>query len=204
MPFFSSDKKAQSYLSDPDVVLMLKFQEGDKASFERLMEKYYKSIFNLVYRFLGTREIAEDLTQEVFIKIYKSAARYKPQAKLQTWIYQITKNISLNELRKLKRKTVSLDEPMNIDGNEVPREIADTSIPSPREQSGQKELGKIVQQAIASLPENQRMAVILRRYENLSYEDIAKTMGCSLSAVKSLLNRAKDNLREALKGIAED
>ena len=177
---------------------MLEFQKGNKTSFEKLMEKHYKRILNLIYRFVGNNEIAEDLTQEVFIKVYKSAASYKPQAKFHTWLYQIAKNVSLNELRKHKRQAVSLEETFETEDGELIKQVADTKIANPHEDALQKETIEIVKEAIDALPENQRLAVILRRYENLSYEDIAKTMNCSLKAVKSLLNRAKENLKEKL------
>ncbi len=177
---------------------MLEFQKGNKSSFEKLMERNYKRVFNLIYRFVASREIAEDLTQEVFIKVYRCASSYRPQAKFQTWLYQIAKNISLNELRRHTKKDVSLDETFETEDGQLKREIADTNALTPSQEIIQQETVEEIQAAIQSLPENQRMAVILRRYENLSYEDIAKTMNCSLEAVKSLLNRAKESLKEKL------
>lgn len=189
---------SHSYLSDPDVALMMEFQKGNKASFEKLMERNYRRIYNFIYRFVGQGETAEDLAQEVFIKIYKSASSYRPQAKFQTWAHQIARNISLNELRRLKKPVVSLEETFETEEGPVVRQIADHNIPSPFEQISDKEKADIIKEAIESLPENQRMAVILRRYDGMPYEEIAKAMGCSLEAVKSLLNRAKENLKEKL------
>ena len=197
MALFSSSQN-NPYLSDPDVLLMLEFQKGDKAAFEKLMEKYYKRVFNLVFRFLGNRETADDLAQEVFIKVYKAAPAYKPQAKFQTWLYQITKNVSLNELRRHKGQTVSLDETFNTEEGEMTRQVADVHAVNPLESLQAEDIAAKVKEAIEALPDNQRMAVLLRRYENLSYEDIAKTMNCSLEAVKSLLSRAKENLKDKL------
>ena len=198
MSSFSKPESENIYLSDPDVHLMLEFQKGNKSSFEKLMERNYKRVFNLIYRFVASHEIAEDLTQEVFIKVYHAASSYRPQAKFQTWLYQIAKNISLNELRRHKNKDVSLDETFETEDGELKREIADTRTLNPSEEMTQQETIEEIQAAIKSLPENQRMAVILRRYENLSYEDIAKAMNCSVEAVKSLLNRAKESLKEKL------
>ena len=177
---------------------MLEFQKGDKASFEKLLERHYKRVFNLIYRFLANKEMAEDLTQEVFIKVYKSQTSYRPQAKFQTWIYQIAKNTSLNEVRRQKRQPVSLEETLDTPDGGLKRQIADTRAENPYQEILEKETAQEVKEAIYALPENQRMAVILRRYENLSYEDIAKSMHCSLKAVKSLLSRAKENLKEKL------
>jgi len=203
MSFFDFREKQQTYLADVDVQLMLEFQKGDKASFEKLMDKYYKRIMNLVYRFVGDKDIAEDLTQDVFIKVYKNAYLYKPKAKFQTWLYQITKNTCLNELRRRKHSAVSLDKTFEVKGNPLKQELADTNSLNPGETIDQKEIALVVKEAIASLPENQRMAVTLRRYEQLSYDDIAQTMNCSLASVKSLLSRAKLNLKEKLKGFIQ-
>ena len=186
------------YLDDPDVQLMLKFQKGDKASFEILMRKYYPRILNFVYRYSRSREIAEDLTQEVFLKVFKTASRYQPQSKFRTWLYTIAKNTSLNELRARKRITVSLDENLKSGEDEFQRQIEDTTEINPDEQALHNEMAATVKEAISALPENQRLAVILRRYENLSYEEIAKTMNVTPKAVKSLLNRAKENLKQKL------
>jgi RNA polymerase sigma-70 factor, ECF subfamily len=196
-------KKQNLYLTDTDVQLMLEFQKGDKVSFEKLMEKHYKRVMNLAYRFVGDKQIAEDLTQDVFIKVYKNAHLYKPNARFQTWLYRIVKNTCLNELRRQKRSTASLDETFEVKGNPHKRELADLDSLNPSETINQKERVETVKEAITSLPENQRMAVTLRRYEQLSYEDIAQTMQCSVKAVKSLLSRAKVNLKEKLKDLIQ-
>jgi RNA polymerase sigma-70 factor (ECF subfamily) len=187
------------YLSDPDVLLMLRFQQGDKPAFEGLLDKYQRPIINFIYRFLQDKDEADDLAQEVFIRVYNGVDRYKPVAKFSTWIYTIARNICLNELRRKKAKIISLDETLETDDSQAPRQIADVKGNSPYEGAYKNELQKVVQEAIISLPENQKMVVILRRYQLLSYEEIAKTMGCSVSAVKSLLNRAKESLKERLK-----
>ena len=183
---------------------MLDFQKGNPASFESLMHKYYKRLFNFIYRFVGSREAAEDLTQEVFLKVYKAVGGYQPQSKFQTWIYTIARNLSLNELRRAGRKNVSLDEPVSLKDGEGQRQVSDESAENPAESIAQEDTRRMVQEAIASLPETQRTAVILRRYDNMSYEEIAKTMGTSVEAVKSLLNRAKENLKDRLTRPPED
>jgi RNA polymerase sigma-70 factor (ECF subfamily) len=187
------------YLSDPDVVLMLKFKQGDKSAFSGLLDKYHRPVINIIYRMIGDSHAADDLAQEVFMRVYNSSRNYQPTAKFSTWIYRIAMNLCLNELRRRKKRIFSLDENIPTQEGEVKIEIAEKDKDLPRDELAKKELQDIVKKAIESLPENQRMAVLLRRYENLSYEEIAKTMNCSVSAVKSLLNRAKESLKEKLR-----
>ncbi|VAX35597.1 RNA polymerase sigma factor RpoE [hydrothermal vent metagenome] len=197
--FFSS--QSNLYLSDPDVQLMLAFKQGDKAAFEKLMVKYFPRLLNFIYRFIKNRELAEDLTQEVFIKVYHNASAYHPKAKFKTWLYTIARNISLNEIRKNRQKMVSLDETMSSSQGPMQRQVADESVQRPDEEILHKEMAAAVQAAINDLPENQRTAVLLRRYEQFSYEEIAQTMKTSTKAVKSLLSRAKEKLKDSLKGV---
>src|SRR3989338_2769079 len=177
---------------------MLSFQKGDKAAFEKLVEKHCKRVFNIANRFLNNKEAAEDLNQDVFVKIYNAASSYRPAAKFQTWVYQIVRNACLNELRRRKKPVFSIDQTIETEDHEIKKELQDQMNPTPQEAAWRKETGDVIKEAIQSLPENQRLAVILQRYENLSYEDIAKTLNCSVKAVKSLLNRAKENLKEKL------
>ena len=186
------------YLTDPDVVLMLDFKAGNKNAFEQLMAKYYPRILNFIYRYINQSESAEDLTQEVFIKVYRNASSYEPKSKFQTWIYTIAKNVSLNELRKKPLARVSLDETLSSEDSEFKVQVEDPQAKLPSEAMAKEELAQAVRAAIQSLPENQKLAVILRRYENFSYEDIAQALNLSVEAVKSLLSRAKENLREKL------
>ncbi len=191
--------------SDPDVLLMLEVQKGHQAPFESLMRKYYKRIYNFIYRFVGHRQLAEDLTQDVFIRVYKSADSYHPKAKFQTWIYTIAKNLSLNELRKKSsRNSISLEQEIPTSRGAVLPQVEDPRAKSLWESMAQEEKQSVVREAIQSLPENQRMAVILRRYEDLSYEQIAQTLQCSVPAVKSLLNRAKEGLKGKLRNVMGD
>jgi len=177
---------------------MLEFQKGNVPAFETLMRKYYARILNFSYRFVGDRDTAEDLAQEVFIKVHRSGSSYRPQAKFQTWIYTIAKNLSLNAVRSMKRQAVSLDQDVDGEDGAMQRQLADPKAEHPAQVLQRQETAVIVQEAVNSLPENQKLAVILRRYERLSYEAIAETMGCSPEAVKSLLNRAKENLKVKL------
>lgn len=193
----------KSYLADTDVQLMLSFQKGDKASFESLMRKYYPRVLNFVFRFLGERALAEDITQEVFIKCYQSAARYNPQAKFHTWLYTIAKNLSLNALRNNKHIAFSLDETFD-EGEDPKTQLADPEVIHPAQKMIGEERARIVREAVDGLPAAQKMAVILLRYENFSYEEIAKTMETSVPAVKSLLSRAKEALKIKLSHVIDN
>lgn len=195
MFFLISSNKPNPYLSDPDVRLMLEFQKGNKASFEALMRKYFPRLLNFIYRYVSSREMAEDLAQEVFIRVYKNGSSYKPQAKFQTWVFTIARNVSLNELRSKKHKAVSLDATFSSDDGVLKRQVEDPRSESPDEGILRGEKVAAVKLAIDNLPESQRVAVLLRRYEQFSYEEIAQTMNTSTKAVKSLLSRAKENLK---------
>ena len=177
---------------------MLAAQKGHSVSFEILLRKYFTRIFNFSYRNLGSRESAEDIAQETFIRVNRSLASYRPESKFQTWLYVIARNLCLNELRKNKHKMFSLDRLMSSRDDEMPQQFADTTMVNPAQELMNKETLALVMQVIDSLPENQKTAVLLQRFEGFSYEDIAQTMGCSVSAVKSLLNRVKTSLRQKL------
>lgn len=182
---------------------MLEFQKGNKASFETLIRKYFPRLLNFIFRYVHDREAAEDLTQEVFIRVYKSASQYKPQSKFQTWIFTIARNLSLNELRRHKHRTISLDKTFPSDEGELKKQVEDPRSTSPDEDILRKEKANAVKAAIDDLPESQRVAVLLRRYEQFSYQEIAQTMSVSVKAVKSLLSRAKESLKMKLAGWAD-
>jgi len=181
---------------------MLEFRNGSRSAFETLMKKYYSRILNFIYRFVANKEIAEDLTQEVFLRVFRFGHRYKPKSKFQTWLYTIAKNICLNELRKNKDFVASLDEPVTAGNEDQQLQIDDPRRCAADEELIRNEKAMVIRQAINELPENQRLAVILRRYDDFSYVEIAETLGVSDKAVKSLLSRAKVNLRGRLAGLA--
>ena len=197
----TSVKSAGDYADDPDVALMIEFQKGDAQSFEKLMKKYYPKVLNFIYRYGLNRHAAEDLTQEIFIKIYNMGSTYSPKAKFQTLLFTIVRNSALNAIRNERKYAVSLDEEIeNEDGGSLQGQIDDQKPSVLDDMLGQEKADRI-QAIINELPENQRSAVLLKRYEDLSYEDIAKSLNCSVMAVKSLLNRAKETLRVRLKDI---
>jgi len=184
-----------------DAQLMLRFQEGSEKAFEEIVRRYQKKILNLAYRYLGANySFAEDVAQEVFVRIFKSRKSYTPSAKFSTWLFRIAINICLNEQRRMRPVQFSSSHGA---GDERSQDFeragpADGKTPSPKETLEKEELRRQVRDAVSRLPEKQRLAIILSRYEQMSYEDIADAMDCSLEAVKSLLFRAREGLRKSL------
>jgi RNA polymerase sigma-70 factor, ECF subfamily len=185
---------------DPDSQLMLRVKRGDTAAFEALVEKYKQPVINLVARTLRDTTEAEDVAQNVFLQVYKSADRYRATAKFSTWLFTIARNLCLNEIRRrIRHPADSLDEPSP--GSEEHREV--DLLDRDAHQAGvaavRDELFAKVDEAIDSLPETQRTALLLCREEELSYEEIAEVVGCTLSATKSLIHRARETLKARLK-----
>jgi RNA polymerase sigma-70 factor, ECF subfamily len=184
---------------DEDVQLMLRFQKGEAWAFDELVKRNTPKIHSLVFRFLGDPAQVEDLTQEVFLRVYRTAARYVPTAKFTTWLYRIAANLSFNVLRSRgKVHTVQLEVGTGEEGDGYHRDVPDTITDGPNERLDAQELRQKVSEAIAQLPENQRMAIILNKYEHKSYEEIALVLKCTTMAVKSLLSRARANLHGSL------
>ncbi len=178
-----------------DVRLMELVSAGDSGAFEQLVERHQRLVVGTVGRMLGNTSDAEDIAQQVFVRVWKSARRYVPRAKFTTWLLKITRNLVFNELRRRSRHPqVSLQ----AESQEEERPIRDENAIAPDASMLEQELQKAIDSAIANLPETQRLAVILRRYEELSYEEIAETLDQSVSAVKSLLFRARTELRASL------
>jgi RNA polymerase sigma-70 factor (ECF subfamily) len=183
---------------DPDAALMLRVKQGDAEAFEELVEKYKRPVLNLVYRMIGDPTEAEDLAQNVFVQVFKSADRYRVSAKFSTWLFTIARNLCLNEIRRRKRHPAdSLDAPTLND--EEPRQYQDQKTAAPGENLAESELISKIEEAVHDLPENQRTALLLFRDRELAYEDISEVIGCSLSATKSLIHRARETLKARLK-----
>src|SRR3989440_7783555 len=179
-----------------DIRLMGLASAGDMAAFEQLVERHQRLVVGTVGRMLGTNSDAEDIAQQVFVRVWKNLRRYEPRAKFTTWLLKITRNLVFNELRRRSRHPAV---PLQSETDEEERPLKDDNAVSPDATLLEHELQEAVDAAIAQLPETQRMAVILRRYEELSYEEIAEALDQSVSAVKSLLFRARTELRESLK-----
>jgi len=178
-----------------DVSLMYRVAKGDEAAFAQLVEKHQHAVIGTVTKMLGSPNEAEDIAQQVFVRIWKSASKYEEKAKFTTYMFTITRNLVFNEARRKKvRKQVSIEE----QGEEWGAQYMDNKSSNPQEQYLKEEMIRAVDRAIASLPEAQRVAVVLRRYENMPYEEIAKVLDLSISAVKSQLFRARSVLKEEL------
>ena len=185
---------------DPDAALMLRVKQGDGAAFTTLVEKYKQPVLNLAYRTLRDATEAEDLAQNVFVQVYKSAGRYQPAAKFSTWLFTIARNLCLNEIRRRSRHPAdSLDQTRDGTDDQPLHQIEDRRETSPPDQLLRGELESKVDEALAALPENQRTALLLCRQEELSYEEIARVLDCSLSATKSLIHPARETLKQKLK-----
>lgn len=183
-------------MEDEDIKLMLELKNGNIKAYEEIVRRYKKPIINMIYKNTsGNKEDAEDLAQEVFIRVYNARENYKPKSKFSTWIFKITYNICIDFLRKFKR-TEGLVE--KTDGG---HELLIEQIPDPKlleEEINKNELQLLIRNAVDSLTPQQKTAVILSKFEDLSNEEIAKVLGCSVSAVKSILHRAKLGLKEKL------
>jgi RNA polymerase sigma-70 factor, ECF subfamily len=185
---------------DPDAALMLRVKQGDTTAFTELVEKYKQPVMNLAYRTVRDATEAEDLAQNVFVQVYKSAARYKSTAKFSTWLFTIARNLCLNEIRRRSRHPAeSLDATHPEQEDQPLQQFEDKKTFSPPESLLHGELAQNIDRALADLPENQRAAILLCRQDELSYEEIAEVLGCSVSATKSLIHRGRETLKERLK-----
>ena len=203
----SAIKKAQRYeLLDPDVRLMLQVRDGNAAAFESLVEKYQARLVGILGHMTSNRDQAEDLAQEVFMRVYRARETYTPGARFSTWLFTIANNVASNAIRKKsRRKEVNL---VNSPSGALPVRPLDRMAKAksglmPTRQVDRKETAVIVQQAIETLNDRQKMALLLSKFEGMSYIEISQTMGLSTQAVKSLLSRARNNLREALEPYLE-
>ena len=180
---------------EENVRLMLRVREGDTEAFERLVNLHQRSVIGTVSRMLNNVEDAHDVAQQVFIRVWRSAARYEPSAKFTTWLFTIMRNLVFNELRRRGRK-----KEVSVEGQaeEHHQHLTAPSRDNPDTVAQQTELEKAIDKAIQALPEKQRLAVSLRRYDDMPYEEICVILGMSLSAVKSLLFRARNDLKEKL------
>ena len=179
-----------------DVRLMQLVAGGDTTAFEQLVERHQTLVAGTVARMLGSNSDVEDIAQQVFIRVWKSAGRYVARAKFTTWLLKITRNLVFNEMRRAKRHP---HLPVQIEPGAEEMPLKDEAMATPDATLLQAELQAEVEKAIVLLPDTQRMALVLRRYEELSYEEIADVLDLSVPAVKSLLFRARTELRDRLK-----
>jgi RNA polymerase sigma-70 factor, ECF subfamily len=181
-----------------DVQMMLDVKAGDDASFDFLLRKYRSPLVNFLYRMVRDTATAEDLAQEVFLRVYRARKQYTPSAKFTTWLFRIATNVALNSVRdnRYDKLAVSLDTPVD-DEDSAPRELPARDMRID-EHMIERDRTEFIQRAIASLPEKQRAAVLLHKYEEMDYGEIARILDCSESALKSLLFRAYETLRVQL------
>jgi RNA polymerase sigma-70 factor (ECF subfamily) len=180
-----------SHAGDEDARLMLAVGAGDEAALRTLVEKWQGPLVNFFYRSIGSREQAEDLTQVVFVRVYKASAGYQPKAKFSTYLFHIARRLLINEYRRQQRKPLEPVDPADLGGSVEGREAL-----------SRMELEEAFAHALEQLPENQRTAILMLKQQELSYEEIAEAMDASVSAVKTWIFRARQSLRATLKEFA--
>ncbi len=183
-----------------DVQLMLDVKAGDEASFELLLRKYRTPLVNFLYRMVRDTAAAEDLAQEVFLRVYRARQEYAPSAKFTTWMFRIATNLALNSVRdnRHRQMEVSMDQSVdNGDDEQRPFEVPDRA-PTVEQTLVARTRSELILRAVHSLPEKQRAAVLLHKYQEMDYAEIARILECSESALKSLLFRAYETLRTEL------
>jgi RNA polymerase sigma-70 factor (ECF subfamily) len=190
-------------LRDPDIRLMLKVRDADdQAAFGELVERFQHRLVGVMNHLVGHKDEAEDLAQEVFLRVYRTRQRYTPKAKFSTWLFTIANNLALNALRDRRRRPhVPLElKDSGLLGTRPNEQFEDRRDRPPTYGLQQQEMAAVVRQALDTLNERQRVAVVLNKFEDMGYAEIAEVMGLSSKAVKSLLSRARGKLREALEG----
>lgn len=197
----SQSSAVRQALRDPDVRLMLQVRDGDGAAFEELVVRYQARLLTVLEHLVGNCHQAEDLAQEVFLRVYRARQGYAPGAKFSTWLYTIANHVATSALRsKIRRHEVNLDPresgPLGATPMDVLAQASSSTMPARR--LDKTEMRQIVQMAVESLNDRQRMAVLLNKFEGMNYSDIAEVMELTPQAVKSLLSRARVNLREIL------
>jgi RNA polymerase sigma-70 factor, ECF subfamily len=185
---------------DYDAELMLRVKDGDGASFGVLLEKHRSAVVHFLYRMVQNSAVAEELAQEVFLRVYRSRATYEPTAKFTTWLFRIATHLALNALRD--NKYDKLQDRLDDDSSDMPARQVSDSRPSVEQRMVHQAKLDEVRRAIGTLPEKQRAAVLMHKYEEMEYSQIAKVLSCSESAVKSLLFRAYEALRARLAHMA--
>lgn len=195
------ESSAQLVLRDPDIRLMLRVRDDDPTAFAEMVELYNHRLITVLQHLLGKPEEAEDLAQEVFLRVYRARKKYRPRAKFSTWLFTIANNLALNALRSRQRRPTV---PLNTrDSGPLGPRPAEQLVRERDDQPGrrlqQQELAAVVRQALEQLNERQRIAVVLNKFEDMNYAEIADVMRLTTKGVKSLLSRARDNLRQVLK-----
>ena len=193
---------SQMALRDPDIRLMLLVRDDDSAAFGDLVERFQHRLVGVLHHIVGNADEAEDLAQETFLRVYRTRKKYRPKAKFSTWLFTIANNLALNALRDRQRRPV-LPLEVRESGPLGPRPaetLAPTRDQPPTHNLQQQELADVIRTALDRLNERQRVAIVLNKFEDMNYAEIAEVMELTTKAVKSLLSRARGKLREALQG----
>jgi RNA polymerase sigma-70 factor (ECF subfamily) len=202
-----SESSAQRYALDPDVRLMLEVRDGSATAFEELVVRYQARLVRVLEHWVGRRELAEDLAQEVFLRVYRSRQQYVPGAKFATWLFTIANNVASNALRDRSRRpevTLTGNDSGPLGARPLDRLVEASSSGMPTRQIEKAEVREVVRMALEALGERQRLALLLNKFEGMSYADIATAMELTPQAIKSLLSRARENLRLMLEPYFED
>jgi RNA polymerase sigma-70 factor (ECF subfamily) len=190
-------------MSDNEKVLVERARNGDIEAFEKLIEGCQKKVFNITFRMIGNYDDANELAQEVFLKAFRSIKKFKGDSLFSTWIYKVTANVCLDEIRRRKNKfTLSLDEEVEYGDGELKRQIPDNA-PTPDVEVETNQIKEVVNKSIQELPEDYKSIIILRDIQGLSYDEISKIFDCPEGTVKSRINRARQALKKILQGKKE-
>ncbi len=186
--------------ADPDVALMLRLQAGDQAAFQDLFQKFSPRVLQYARRLVGSEARAEEVTQDVFVQVFRFRQRYRPESRFSTWLFTIATNLCLNELRRPERHLrVDLWKPRDDDDRREGPQLADPAATTPEEGASTRELARQLEAAVGELPPKQRAALLLSRVDGLAYRDVAEALGCTEGAVKALLFRATQSLKKTLR-----
>jgi RNA polymerase sigma-70 factor (ECF subfamily) len=187
---------------DPDVRLMLRVRDDEPGAFEEMVARFQHRLVGVMHHLVGHAEEAEDLAQEVFLRVYRARKTYHPRCKFTTWLFTIANNLALNSLRSKQRKPVQALPPQDSgsSGARPAEQVVPDPDSGPLRKVERREMAEVIRQALDTLNERQRMAVVLNKFEDMNYAEIATIMGLTTKGVKSLLSRARVNLRTALSG----
>jgi len=196
----TGETSAQLALRDPDIRLMLQVRDDEAGAFEELVERYQHRLVAVMHHLVGNAEEAEDLAQEVFLRVYRARKKYRPRSKFSTWLFTIANNLALNSLRARQRKPVvplPAQDSGPLGARPAEQLVRDRGT-GPVQKLDRQELAAVIRRALDGLNERQRLAVVLNKFEDMNYAEIAEVMHLGVKAVKSLLSRARVNLRAAL------
>ena len=195
-----SERPREDYRDDPDTQLMMAFAAGDDRAFDRIVQRFERQVYGVIHRYLGASSGAQDCAQEVFVRLFRMRKSYEPTARLGTLVYRIASNLCMNIVRdESRRKMMPLDASFGEDETSLASTLADDGAAAPDAAIESRERAEIVRRALDRIPDRQRLALVLHRFEGLSYIEIAAALETNVDAVKSLLSRARTSLAEELR-----